>query len=48
MMAISNETCACIVGLSEARTIGIHIATIVGVPVRTIQRLVKKFQEDGT
>ena len=48
MMAISDETCARIVGLSEAGKTGVNIAAIVGVHVRTIQRVVKKFQKDGT
>ena len=47
-MAISDETCACIVGLSEAGKTGVDIATIVGVHVRIVQRVVKKFREDGT
>ena len=47
-MAISDETCARIVGLTEAGKTGIDIAAIVGVHVRTIYRVVKKFREDGT
>ena len=42
-MAISNETRARIVGLSEAGKKGVEIAAIVGVHVRTDQRIVKKF-----
>ena len=42
-MAISNETRARIVGLSEAGKKGVEIVAIVGVHVRTIQRIVKKF-----
>jgi len=48
MMAILDETHTCIVGLSEAGKTRVDIAAIVGVPVRTVQRSVKKFQEDGT
>lgn len=47
-MAISEETRARIVGLSEAGKTGVDIAAIVGVHVRTVQRVVKKFREDGT
>lgn len=47
-MAISNEIRPRIVGLSRAGTNGVEIAAIVGVCVRTVQRLVKKFKEDGT
>lgn len=42
-MAISYETRARIVGLSEAGKTGVDIAAIVGVYVRTVQRIVKKF-----
>ena len=34
--------------LSEGGTKGVEIAAIVGVPVRTVQRLVKEFRENGT
>ena len=47
-MAISNETCACIVGSSEAGITRVKIASIIRVPARAVQRLVKKFQEVGT
>ena len=47
-MAISNETRTRIVGLSEAGKKGVEIAAIIGVHVRTVQRVVKKFREDGT
>lgn len=47
-MAISDETRARIVGLSEAGKTGVDIAAIVRVHVRTVQRVVKKFREDGT
>ena len=47
-MAISDETRARIVGLSEAGKTGVDIAAIVGVHVRKVQRIVKKFREDGT
>ena len=46
-MAIPDEIRARIVGLSEGGKKGVEIAAIVGVPVRTVQRLVKKFREDG-
>ena len=43
-MAISDETRACIVDLSEARSkTGVDIAAIVGVHVKIVQRVVKKF-----
>ena len=47
-MAILDKTRARIVGLSEAGKTGVNIAAIVGVPVRTVQKVVKKFREDGT
>ena len=47
-MVISDEICACIIGLSEGGNTGIQIATNIGVSFRTIQRLVKIFREDGT
>ena len=47
-MAILDEIRARIVGLSERRKKGVEIAAIVGVPVRTVQRLVKEFRENGT
>ena len=47
-MAIPDEIRACIVGLSEGGKKGVEIAAIVGVYVRIIKRLVKKFRENGT
>ena len=47
-MAISDETRARIIGLSEAWKTGVDIAAIVRIHVRTVQRVVKKFREDGT
>ena len=47
-MAIPDEIRARIVGLSEGGKKGVEIAAIVGVPVRTVQRLVKEFRENGT
>ena len=47
-MSISSEIRAHIVGFSEAGKTRIDIVAIVGVHVRTIQRVVKKFREDGT
>lgn len=48
MMAVSDETRARIVGLSEAGKTGVDIASIVSVHVRTVQRIVKRFRENGT
>ena len=47
-MAIPYEICARIVGLSEGGKKGVEIAAIVGVYVRIIKRLVKKFRENRT
>ena len=48
MTAISNEIRARIIGMSEGGSTGVHITAIVGLSVRTIEMLVKKFREDGT
>ena len=48
MIAISDKTCTRILGLSEAGKTGVDIGAIVGVHVRIVQRVVKKFREDGT
>ena len=47
-MAISDEIRARIIGLSEGGNTGVQIVASTGVSVRTIQRLVKTFREDGT
>ena len=47
-MAISDEIRARIIGLSEGRNTRVQIAAITGVSVRTVNRLVKQFKEDGT
>ena len=47
MIAILDEIRARIVGLSEGEKKGVEIAAIVGVHVRTVQRLVKEFWENG-
>ena len=47
-MAILDEIRARIIGLSEGGNTGVQIAAITGVSVRTVQRLVKTFKEDGT
>lgn len=48
MMAISDEIRARIIGLSEGGFTGVQIAATIGVPIRTVTRLVKTFREDGT
>jgi len=46
MIKISNEIDARIIDLSETRIIGVKIVPIGRVLVRTILRLIKKFQKD--
>ena len=47
-MAISDEIRARIIGLSEGRNTRLQIAAIIRVSVRTVNKLVKQFKEDGT
>jgi transposase len=46
-MTIPNETHARIVGMCQGGMKGVEIADKVGVLVRTVQRIVKQFKEDG-
>ena len=47
-MAISDEICGRIIGMSEGGSTQVQIAATIKVSVRTIKRLVKKFRENGT
>ena len=47
-MAILDEICARIIGLSEAGNTRFQIAAIIGVSVRTFQKFLKTFREDGS
>jgi hypothetical protein len=46
-MTIPNETHASIVGMCQRGIKGVEIVDKVGIPIRTIQRIVKQFKEDG-
>ena len=46
-MIVSNETRARILGMCQGGMKGIEITDKVGLPVRTVQRIVKQFKEDG-
>ena len=47
-MAISDEICGRIIGMSEGGSTQVQIAATIRVFIRTVKRLVKKFREDGT
>jgi transposase len=46
-MTIPNKTRACIVGMCQGGMKGVEIVDKVGVAVRTIQKIVKQFKENG-